>query len=127
MTGSRVLLAAVVAAVAACAHPQDAADPQGAAAQPAGGAGSAGAPVLPSIDLSCMVDGDCALINLQLTGPDACCPVCGRFTAGRTDWVHAVRAACAAHNDWTVRCLPPSCPVGVDRAVCKDRRCVTVQ
>lgn len=60
-------------------------------------------------------------------GRSACCPVCGLVTAGRADWIHAVRAACAAHSDWTAHCLPPSCPVGVDRAVCKDRRCGAVQ
>ena len=127
MTASRLLPAAVLAALVACAHPQDATDPHGAATPTAGAASSAGAPVLPPIDLTCTVDGDCALIDLKLTGPDACCPVCGLATAGRADSIRAVRAACAAHTDWTAQCLPPSCPVGVDRAVCKDRRCVTVQ
>jgi hypothetical protein len=53
--------------------------------------------------------------------------VCGLATAGRAESIRAVRAACAGRSDWTAHCLPPSCPVGVDRAVCKDRHCVTVQ
>lgn len=82
------------------------------------------APALPTLEVQCAADADCALANLALAGDDTCCPVCGQQTPGRVDWVRAVRDTCAARPDWTERCAPLSCPVGIERAVCKDQRCV---
>jgi hypothetical protein len=122
MTAAR-LVATIALAACACSH--GAGEPVG---PTSGNRGSSSvAPAVPRIDVSCTVDADCAFTNLQLTGDQTCCPVCGQFTPGRADWVRAVRDGCAARSDWTVRCVPLSCPVGVDRAVCKDQHCVMVQ
>jgi hypothetical protein len=123
--------------LAACPRgPHDPVDPPGASAAAGSGsavAGSPGSPAaaapprLPPIELSCTADTDCAITDLQLSGPDTCCPGCGLATSGRADWVAAVHDACIARKDWIAHCLPLNCPLGVDHAACKGQRCITVQ
>jgi hypothetical protein len=139
VTGARRPTTIVLAAIlAACSHAHDTAEPTAGSTTAPAAAGSSGAavdarpagpppPALPRIELGCTADADCAIMNLRIDGEQACCPVCGLTTAGRADWVRAIREVCAARSDWTVRCVPLACPVGVDHAVCKDQRCVTVQ
>jgi hypothetical protein len=78
---------------------------------------------LPPIELSCTEDRDCALADVHLTGPDTCCQGCNMSYAGQAGWVQRMRAACAARPDLTAHCLPINCPVGAERAMCKDHRC----
>jgi hypothetical protein len=125
MTGSRLVVAIAIAACA-CSHTAGESSVGGSPSR--GGSAAVGtAPAVPSTDTSCAADADCELTNLQLSGDQTCCPVCGQLTPGRADWARAVRDVCAARSDWTVRCMPLSCPVGVDRAACKDGHCVIVQ
>jgi len=115
----RALCAALV--LAACANT---AGPAAPAADPAPAKPAAG-PVqaLPPIELTCADDRDCALADVHLDGPDTCCAGCNMAYAARADWLPRLKAACAARADLTAHCLPLNCPVGAERAVCRDHRC----
>jgi hypothetical protein len=112
----RAVCAALV--LAACANTATpAADPV--PAKPA----AAPVQALPPIELTCADDRDCALADVHLDGPDTCCAGCNMAYAARADWVPRLQAACAARADLTAHCLPLNCPVGAERAVCRDHRC----
>ena len=88
------------------------------------GTAAADPPALPPIEQSCAVDADCALVDLGLECDQRCCPQCAPVAAGRADGLARVPDVCKAHPEWTRPCLPLNCPEGVERAVCKDGRCV---
>ena len=79
--------------------------------------------VIPARETSpCTKDEDCAVTELGLEGPAACCFLCCHITAGTKDWVSRVHEACKARPGCVATAC--RCPMPPHRPRCREGVCV---
>lgn len=104
-------------AASSAASPIDAGSPVPITNTHEAGAALAGPP--PVVD-ACTRDDECAVAQIEVAGPTACCQACGT-TPGTRAWHAQLQLWCAEHA--TPDCPALACPQGPTRAICDAGHC----